>query len=247
VSAYEALASSYDALTGDVDYAAIADFYETVLRNLGKRPETVLDLACGTGSLSQVLSARGYRVTGADRSEDMLTEACAKTMDMTGNRPLFIHQSMQELELPEPVDLVVSCLDSIDYLTDPADCAETFRRVYASLRSGGTFLFDVNTPGKLRAMDGQVFLDENEDTYCVWRAEFDEAENVCRYGMDLFQRAGRLWRRSFEEHAEYAYSQSQLEALLRAAGFGRIAVYGDRTLREPAAGEQRIYFSAERD
>ena len=93
-------------------------------------------------------------------------------------------------------------------------------------------------------MDGQVFLDEDQDVYCVWRGEFDDNTNICSYGMDLFIREGKHWLRSFEEHREYAYSREQLTVFLKDAGFTRIRVYGDRTLEQPGAGEQRMYFSA---
>ena len=142
------------------------------------------------------------------------------------------------------MDLAVCALDSLDYVTDPADCAEAIRRVYKVLNPGGIFIFDVNTPEKLRAMDGQVFLDEDDDVYCVWRGEFDEQTNICSYGMDLFQRQGSAWYRSFEEHREYAYSQEQLTEYLKAAGFTHIAVYADRLFEAPGEGEQRIYFKA---
>jgi hypothetical protein len=102
----------------------------------------------------------------------------------------------------------------------------------------------VNTPEKLRAMDDQVFLDEDEDVYCVWRGEFDETTNICSYGMDLFRRLGDVWHRSFEEHREYAYSQEQLVGYLKAAGFTGIRVYADRKFASPAPGEQRIYIKA---
>ena len=106
------------------------------------------------------------------------------------------------------------------------------------------FIFDVNTPEKLRAMDGQVWLDEDDDVYCVWRGEFDEETNICSYAMDLFQREGETWIRSFEEHREYAYSAQQLVGYLKKAGFSHIAVYGDRKLEAPGEGEQRIYLKA---
>ena len=93
-------------------------------------------------------------------------------------------------------------------------------------------------------MDGQVFIDEDDDVYCVWRGEFDEETNICSYGMDLFQRQGDSWQRSFEEHQEYAYSQQQLIGFLKDAGFTDIKVFGDRTFLPPQAGEQRIYFQA---
>ena len=243
MSAYESLACSYDALTQDVPYEAVLDYVETLLRRRGAAPETVLDLACGTGSLSVLLAQRGYRVLAADASEDMLAMAYDKAAGLE-NPPFFICQRMEQLTLPAPVDLVISMLDSLNYLTDPADARAAMARIYEALTPGGTLIFDINTPEKLRGLDGQVFLDENEDTYCVWRAEFDQEENICYYGMDLFQRRGKLWQRSFEEHREYAYTPEQLTGFLREAGFRTVAWYGDRTLEPPRPGEQRVYCEA---
>ena len=243
MDAYKALAGCYDRLTNDVDYRAVVDFYFEILRKEQVRPRTAVDLACGTGSVAVLLAKRGIHVTGVDLSEDMLTVAWDKASGM-GNPPLFVCQSLQRLRLPRGVDLAVCALDSLDYITEPADCAEAIRRVYKCLNPGGIFIFDVNTPQKLRAMDGQVFLDEDEDVYCVWRGEFDEKTNICSYGMDLFRREGNVWQRSFEEHREYAYSEQQLRQFLRDAGFTGIRVYADRSFAQPGPGAQRIYFSA---
>ncbi len=243
MNAYNALASSYDRLTNDVDYQAMVDFAHEILAAEGVKPRTVVDLACGTGSATRILAEMGYQVTAVDLSEEMLTEAMDKCADVEP-LPRFVHQSLQELRLPRGVDLAVCFLDSLDYILNPADCQEAIRRVYKALNPGGIFIFDVNTPEKLRAMDGQVFLDEDEDVYCVWRGEFDEATNICSYGMDLFQRRGALWSRSFEEHQEYAYSREQLTGFLRHAGFTSIRVYADGQMTDPREGEQRIYFKA---
>lgn len=243
MGAYEALAASYDRLTNDVDYQATVDFYLQILEREGLHPRTVLDLACGTGSVTALLAKMGYSVLGVDLSEEMLTVAAMKTQNLHP-MPHFSCQPLQKLRVPRAVDMAVCALDSLDYITDPDDCKEAIRRVYRALNPGGIFIFDVNTPEKLRAMDDQIFLDEDDDVYCVWRGEFDEQTNICSYGMDLFQRDGNFWRRSFEEHREYAYSQAQLTAYLKAAGFSRIAVYGDRTFSAPREGEQRIYFKA---
>ena len=243
MDAYKNLAASYDRLTNDVDYEATVDFYEEILRQEGLAPRTVVDLACGTGSVTEILARKGYRVTGVDMSEEMLTEAAMKTMDME-EPPMYSCQLLQELRLPKGVDMAVCALDSLDYILDPADCKEAIRRAYKALNPGGIFIFDVNTPEKLRAMDDQIFLDEDDDVYCVWRGEFDEETNICSYGMDLFQREGKMWRRSFEEHREYAYSQEQLTEFLRDAGFTHIKVYADRLFEAPREGEQRIYFKA---
>ena len=243
MDAYHNLAASYDRLTNDVDYEGTVEFYEQILAREGLKPRTVVDLACGTGSVSAILARKGYEVTGVDLSEDMLTVAWDKASAME-NPPMFICQPLQALHLPRGVDLAVCALDSLDYITEPEHCREAIRRVYKALNPGGIFIFDVNTPEKLRAMDGQVLLDEDDDVYCVWRGEFDRETNVCSYGMDLFQRQGDVWHRSFEEHKEYAYSREQLTAYLRDAGFTHIEVYADRIFEAPREGEQRIYFKA---
>lgn len=243
MDAYKALASSYDRLTSDVDYKALVEFYWEILRREKVSPRTALDLACGTGSVTKLLCKKGLKTIGVDLSEDMLTQAQQKTAGLE-NRPMFICQPLQRLRLRRGVDLAVCALDSLDYITEPEDCRQAIFRVYRALNPGGTFIFDVNTPEKLRAMDGQVFLDEDDDVYCVWRGEFDEETNICSYGMDLFQRRGEFWERSFEEHQEYAYSEATLRGFLKDAGFTRIEVFADRKLERPCPGEQRIYFKA---
>ena len=243
MNAYQNLAASYDRLTNDVDYEGWVDFAHAILEKEGLRPRTVADLACGTGSATRILAQRGYRVTAVDLSEDMLTEAMDKCADLE-NLPTFVHQNLAQLKLPRAVDMAVCFLDSLDYILDPADCAAAIRQIYRALNPGGIFIFDVNTPEKLRAMDGQVFLDEDDDVYCVWRGEFDAERNICSYGMDLFQRDGDVWVRSFEEHQEYAYSIEQLKTYLKQAGFTRIEVYADRLFCAPREGEQRAWFKA---
>ncbi len=243
MNAYHALAASYDRLTQDVDYKKIVAFYDDILALEGLSPKTAIDLACGTGSVALLLARRGCRVTGVDMSEEMLTVAAQRAQEADLNIR-FTLQPLQRLRLPKAVDMAVCALDGLDYILDPADCQKAIRQVYKALNPGGIFIFDVNTPEKLRAMDGQVFLDEDADVYCVWRGEFDEATNICSYGMDLFQRQGSRWLRSFEEHREYAYTARELTEYLKAAGFTRIRVYADGRLEAPGAGEQRIYFSA---
>ena len=243
MDAYHNLAQSYDSLTLDVDYDGVVAFYQTILSREGAVPRTAADLACGTGSVALRLARMGLQVTAVDMSEEMLCVAAQKAESLE-NPPVFVCQQLQRLHLPRGVDLAVCALDSMDYIIDPEDCQQAIARIYKVLNPGGVFIFDVNTPKKLRAMDGQVFLDENEDTYCVWRGEFDEETNICSYGMDLFQRKGNLWQRSFEEHQEYAYSEDQLVSYLKNAGFTGIKVFGDRRLEAPNEQDQRIYLKA---
>ena len=243
MNAYQNLASSYDRLTNDVDYQSWVDFTHAILKREGMTVRTVADLACGTGSATRILAQMGYWVTAVDLSEEMLTEAMDKCADVE-QLPTFVHQNLAELKLPRGVDMAVCFLDSLDYILNPDDCEKAIRRTFKVLNPGGIFIFDVNTPEKLRAMDAQVFMDEDDDVYCVWRGEFDENTNICSYGMDLFQREGDVWVRSFEEHQEYAYSIEQLTGYLKAAGFTKIEVWADREFTAPRDGEQRIWFKA---
>ena len=258
MSAYEALAGCYDELTYDIRYEKTLTFFERLCAREQVQPHLVLDLACGTGSLSMLLAGRGYRVIGADLSEDMLAEAERKARELPeGSRPFFICHQGYLLSPKNNIanikllllnaDAVICALDSLNYLTRPDDCRKTLRRVYNALKSGGLFVFDINTPAKLRGLDGQVFLDETDDTYCVWRTEFDAKKRLCFYGMDIFRLNGSLWDRSFEEHIEYAYEPDELALWLEEAGFTHIRQYGDRVLRAPKQDEQRIYFSAKKD
>ena len=243
---YEALAGCYDALTGDVQYEKRAAYLKRLLRRAKRKVETVLDLACGTGTMTCLLAEQGYDMIGVDLSEDMLAEAMNKAFDLEEERrPLLLQQSMTKLRLYAPVDAVVCCLDSLNYLTSPKAVQSTFRRVYDNLHSGGIFVFDVNTVYKFEQLDGQVFLDESDDSYCVWRAAYSRRSRTITYGMDLFrQRRDGAWRRTLEEHRERAYTREELTAWLSDAGFTDIRFFGDLSRSEPKEEELRMYVSA---
>ncbi len=249
MSSYDFLASSYDELTTDVGYSAWADYLEAHFRRKGLPGRTVLDLACGTGSLTWELALRGYEMIGVDRSPEMLAEAAAKSRDDVEISPIFLCQSMDKLDLYGTIDACVCCLDSVNYVTDPKQLKKAFARVWLFLMPGGLFLFDINTPAKLRGLDGQVFLDETEDTYCVWRAEYEKRSRICSYFMDIFRLDpdSGLWERGEELHRERAYEPEELISFLREAGFQDIRQYGNLKLRAPREGEERIFFVARKD
>ena len=145
------------------------------------------------------------------------------------------------------MDAAISTLDSLNYLTRERDIRETFRRVFRFLKPGGSFIFDVNTPYKLRRMDGQVYLDETEDSYCVWRTFYAPGRKICTYQVDLFRlNANGSWDRAFEEHRERAWGREELETYLTEAGFGAVTVTGDLTSRPPAAEEDRWIFRCQK-
>ncbi len=245
MSAYEALAGVYDALTGDVGYEKRADYIEKLFLKSRVPVHTVLDLACGTGSMTALLTERGYELIAVDESPDMLAAAREKASDLTGEPPVFLNQSMEALDLYGTVDAAICCLDSLNYLAGPREVQKTFQRLHLFISPGGLLVFDINSAAMLRELDGQVFLDEKEDVYCVWRPEFEKRSRVCTYWMDIFtRRTDGAWERSVEQHRQKAYEVEELRAWLLEAGFTHIRTYGDCRMSAPREGEKRIYFSA---
>ena len=241
MSCYDALAPWYDSLTGDVPYGAIADFYESVFFADGGEFRLLLDLCCGTGSMTWELAGRGYEMIAADRSVDMLMQAQAK-QGPCRVPPLFLCQAAEELDLYGTVDAAVCCLDGFNYIS-AEKLAEVFRRLHLFIRPGGLLLFDIRTPDFLRSLDGQIFVDEKEDVLCLWRADFDEESSALIYGMDLFTKRGKLWERSEEEHIEYAHTPETLCALLEQAGFDSVRPRSDG----PQGEAGRLYIIARRN
>ena len=247
MSSYDSLAVSYDGLMEDAAYRKRADYLEKCLKRRGGPVKTVLDLACGTGTMACLLAARGYQVIATDGSLEMLTQAMQKAEEME-NPPLFLHQPMQRLRLAREVDAVISTIDSLNYLTREKDIRETFCRVYRWLKPGGQFIFDVNSLDKFRSMDAQVYTDETEESYCVWRTFFSEKTKICTYQVDLFHlRGDGAWERDYEEHRERAWSEEELRVYLKDAGFTDVSVTGDLSRRAPKEGEERLIFHCKKN
>lgn len=242
---YHSLAVCYDDMTEDVNYPAWADFLEKLFAR-GKKPvHTVLDLACGTGTMSFLLAQRDYEVIGVDFSPEMLAVAAEKDLPEDKERPIFLCQPMEKLDLYGTVDACVCLLDSVNHVTKPAKLQKAFQRVRLFLEPGGLFVFDVHTPEHLEGLDGGIFLDETEDAYCVWRTDYDPRRKICTYAMDVFHREEEdLWFRDGEVHEEYAYTLEELTRYLEEAGFVDIRQYGNLKLRKPAEGEDRVFFTA---
>lgn len=248
MDSYEFLAGSYDQLTADVRYCAWADYLEKHFHKCAIPVQTVLDLACGTGSLTAELTLRGYEMIGADQSAEMLAVAAEKCRDLPGTAPIFLNQSMEQLDLYGTIDACVCCLDSVNYVTRPAALKRAFSRVHLFLMPGGLFVFDVKPPEVLEEADGEVYLDETEDTYCVWRADYAPRRRVLTYGMDIFRRrADGAWDRGDEVHEEFAYTLEELEQYLREAGFVDVRRWGNLKLRAPRPGEERVFFTARKE
>lgn len=242
MSAYEGLARYYDGLTTDVDYTAWMDWYQRWFSRSSVPVRLILDLACGTGTLTCMLAEQGYTLIGTDLSPEMLAEAMEKAMEVEGEPPIFLNQSMDGLDLFGTVDACVSSLDSINYVTSPETIREAFRRVHTFLMPGGYFLFDIIAPEWLEKLDGEMFVDENEDVFCVWRASFDREEQVLTYGIDLFEREDDRWYREQEEHRERAWTAEMLKGMLTEAGFQSVEVFGGMEERPAGADDRRLCF-----
>ena len=240
MSCYAPLARWYDRLTGDVPYEAFADFDEALFRADGGEFRLLLDLCCGTGTLTWLMAARGYEMIGCDRSVDMLMQAQGKAVEGAAP-PLFLCQSAEALDLYGTVDAALCSLDALNYLEPPL-LPEVFRRLHLFVRPGGLLIFDLRTPQFLRSLDGEVFVDETEDLLCLWRADFDEENRALVYGMDLFTRRGALWAREDEEHVEYAHEPETLRALLKQACFSDVSLRRDG----PQGDLGRLWITAKR-
>ena len=221
--AYGPLAAWYDKLTLDVPYDEFLRFYEREFNADGGEFHTILDLCCGTGTLTWLMAEHGYEMIGADASADMLTEASGKAAEVK-IPPLFVCQDAAEIDLYGTVDACVCSLDGMCYIP-PEHLGKVFRRLHLFIRPDGLFIFDIRSPEWFKSIDGEVFVDETEDMLCLWRADFEEGR-MC-YGMDIFSRQGRLWRRESEEHIEYAHEPQMLSELLAEHGFVGIRLCTD--------------------
>ena len=217
MSSYNALARWYDRLTEDISYPDFADFYDGIFARSDEKISMILDLCCGTGTLSFELASRGYDMIACDSSPDMLAVAQAKCSALE-HPPLFICQDAAELDLYGTVDAAVCSLDSLNYIP-PEKTDELFRRLSLFIRPQGLFIFDVKTPEHLRSADGQTYVDEDESLFCVWRADWSESDSCLIYGMDIFSKNGKNWSREKEEHIEYAYDAEYLRNRLTGHGF----------------------------
>lgn len=247
---YEVLPHVYERLNAEIDYDKWADFVEACFaRFLAGKPELVLDLACGTGSMTRALAKKGYDMIGVDGSENMLSEAYSKSPEAG---ILYLLQDMRSFELYGTVGAVVCCLDSINYLLSPEDVKKTFAGVHNYLDPDGLFLFDVNSLCKFRTVYGdQAYILEDEMPpdgrliYCGWQNQYDEASGICDFFLTLFEEMpDGSYRRSEEHQRERCYSPEELKKWLEDSGFEVLGVYAGYDFSEPSENSERLYFAA---
>ena len=239
---YSDFAFVYDGLMADVDYSARTEYILKLFKKFGHTPTLLLDLACGTGGFSKEFAKRGIEVIGVDMSEDMLSVARETSMDENLDI-LYLCQKADELDLYGTVDGAVCCMDSINHITDKKELVKAFKRVSLFLEPQKLFIFDVNTVFKHEKILGDnTFVLENENVYCVWQNEYDKKRKETRISLDFFTQNGENYQRSGEEFFERAYSDEDLEKMLKSAGFKVEAVFGDMTLKAPKEDAERKFF-----
>ena len=246
MNAYQSLSTVYDRLNSEVPYAAIADFYEAAFVRADIRPELVLDLGCGTGSMTMELARRGYDMIGVDNSSEMLSLADERKTAAGLDGILLLCQDMRAFELYGTVGAVVSTLDCVNYLTESGDLDKCFSLVHNYLDPGGLFIFDVNTPYKFRHVFGdRAYLLEDDACFCAWQNDFDEGTGLCRFDLSVFREEvdGR-YTRADETQTERCYSRAELTAALTRAGFDKVAFYGDLSFSAPDKTAERWYVTA---
>ena len=214
---YNTFAKFYDKLTENVEYKKRADYISSFFRRYADKCDTVLDLACGTGSVSKYLSDLGYNVIGLDLSDEMLTVASSKQI----KNAMFIKGDMTDFELPHKVDCCVCSLDSINHLKDIVEVKKCFDCVYNSLNDGGVFVFD------------------EEDFFLSWDNEY-LGDNTVRILLDFFVYNGKNYDRFSEEFNEKAYSVNELKSVLN--NFNIIGIYDELNLDDIKDDSERIYF-----
>lgn len=240
--AYASFAEYYDALTANIDYEEIARYYNQLNEKFGGLKGILLDLACGTGSLSVIFSRMGYDVIGTDISPEMLSIAVSK--DHEGIE--FLCQSMTELDMFGTIDGTVCSLDSINHLDKIDEVRQTFEKVSLFSNKGALFMFDVNTPYKHEhILADNTFVYDTDEVYCVWQNEYQGDGRTDIY-LDFFaeDEESGMYDRYSDDFSETAYPAEKIKELLIGAGFEICACYEYLTENEPTEESEKLTFVA---
>lgn len=242
------VAEHYDLLMSGVPYRNWVRYLERLFDRRDVTPRRILDVACGTGNVTELLAALGYRMTGVDLSAPMIEVAHQKA-ERRGLAIEYLVQDASDLLIDAlPYDCVISLFDSLNYITRPASLAAAFQRMYSHLRPGGLIAFDMNSAYALenRFFD-QDSLGANEPIQYIWRSEFDESTRLCVVDMRFTVRSASGASEIFREtHTQYAYTEDEVRIMLADAGFRRIESFHAYTFRPVTALSDRIFYVAER-
>ena len=241
---YSIFSEFYDTFTKDIDYSKFADIYEKLFKKMSAKPEELLDLGCGTGSLTIELARRGYDMTGVDISPQMLDVASNKAKAKGVDDILFINQDITQLDLYGTVDGVVSSLDVINHLTDKRQVQRCFNMVSLFLIPKGIFIFDLNTPYKfLNEYANNTYVFESGQSTCIWQNEFDKRSKICDFYLTFYKKQGELYKKSEDYSCERMYSIDEITEMLEKSGMKIKGVYNE-SLKKLSGKDSRAIIAA---
>lgn len=241
---YSDFAKVYDMYMDNVPYDEWTNYIVSLLQAYDIEDGLILELGCGTGSITELLAEKGYDMIGIDNSEEMLNVALEKR-EQSGHDILYLNQDMRAFELYGTVQAVVSICDSINYILEKEELLETFRLVNNYLDIGGLFIFDINTIYKYQSIGDSVIAENRDEGSFIWENSFYEDENINEYDLTLYIRdENGKYDRFTENHLQKAYTLDEITELIRKSGLEFIAAY-DAFTREPVnEHSERIYVIA---
>ena len=248
MSDYGDFARFYDKFTQNVDYSARARYFDAVIQKYNPNAKLLLDLACGTGSLSFELEQFGYDIVAVDNSYEMLSVAAEKRGELESS-VLFLCQEMSELDLFGTIDATVCALDSINHILDENELLEVFKKVSLFSNKGAVFVFDVNTIYKHKnILANNSFVYENEDTFCIWQSNICDDEVTVDISLDFFDKVSdeKLYARYSTDFSERAYEIDVLKSMLLQSGFEVKAVFDDDSFLPIRRDSQRAIIVAKK-
>lgn len=245
MDAYTGFAAVYDMFMDNIPYEEWCEYLSGLLREQGVTDGLVLELGCGTGTLTRLLAAQGYDMIGVDLSDEMLEIAIEKQA-AEPDGILYLQQDMREFELYGTVRAVVSICDSVNYLTEYEDLVQVLKLANNYLDPGGVFIFDLNTVYKYQEELGDRTIAENrEDGSFIWENYYDEEEMLNEYDLTLFIREEDGRYRKYEEtHYQRAYTLETVKQAILEAGMEFVAVYDAFSSMPPQKDSERVYFIA---
>ena len=247
MEAYSGFAKVYDLFMDNIPYEEWTDYVKELFAEEGVKDGILLDLGCGTGSVTELLAKSGFDMIGIDNSEEMLEIAMEKRAE-SGLDILYLLQDMREFELYGTVKGVLSICDSMNYILDDEDLLDVFKLVHNYLDNEGIFIFDMNTIYKYeQILADNTFAEDREESSFIWENYYDEEEEINQYDMSLFvQEEDGRYRKYEETHLQRAYEQQCVEELIKESGLELLHVYDAFTKDLPAEDSQRIYFVCRR-
>ena len=246
VEAYTSFAAVYDEFMDNIPYEEWAEYLKELLNEYGIKDGLLLDLGCGTGTMTEILAKSGYDMIGIDNAEDMLEIAMDKRAE-SGLDILYLLQDMREFELYGTVRAIVSICDSVNYIIDEEDLVEVFRLVNNYLDPKGMFIFDFNTVYKYREVLGErTIAEDREDCSFIWDNYYYEDEQINEYELSLFIREedSDLYRKYQETHLQKAYDLETMKRLIEESGLEYITAYDAFTRNAPTETSERVYVVA---